>query len=101
MRFFFVITCLNVLNVWPKTALLPVQHRDAKSLDTPAQPLLALIWEVFFFLFPYHATQRLKARDFFGPACKVRGWRFLGPKTIALNFPNFSPTLATFLTLKI
>ena len=36
MRLFFVITCHNVLNVWPKTTLLlPVWPRDAKRLDTP------------------------------------------------------------------
>ena len=35
---FFVITCHYVLNVWPKTTLLlPVWHRDAKRLDTPAK----------------------------------------------------------------
>ena len=32
---FFVITCHNVFNVWPKTTLLPVWPRDGKSLDTP------------------------------------------------------------------
>ena len=32
---FFVITCHNVFNMWPKTTLLlPVWPRDAKSLDT-------------------------------------------------------------------
>ena len=32
MRFF----CFHsVFNVWPKTTLLPVWSRDAKSLDTP------------------------------------------------------------------
>ena len=30
-----MITCYNVFNVWPKTTLLPVWCRDAKSLDTP------------------------------------------------------------------
>ena len=35
MRFFCMITCLNIFNVWPKTTLLlPVRPRDAKSLDT-------------------------------------------------------------------
>ena len=33
---FFVITCHNVFNVRPKTSLLPLWSRDAKSLDTPA-----------------------------------------------------------------
>ena len=28
----FVIMCHNVFNVWPKTTLLPVWHRDAKRL---------------------------------------------------------------------
>ena len=33
---FFVITCHNVCNVWPKTTLLlPVWPRDAKILDIP------------------------------------------------------------------
>ena len=32
---YFVIMCCNVFNVWPKTTLLPVWHRNAKSLDTP------------------------------------------------------------------
>ena len=37
LRDFFVITCHNVFNVWPKTTLLlPVWPRDLKSLDTPA-----------------------------------------------------------------
>ena len=36
MRFFCVITRYNVFNVWPKTTLLPVWPRDAKSLDSPA-----------------------------------------------------------------
>ena len=31
----FVITCHHVLNGWPKTSLLPVWHRDAKTWDTP------------------------------------------------------------------
>ena len=31
----FVITCLNVFNVWSKTTLRPVGCRDAKRLDTP------------------------------------------------------------------
>ena len=29
------ITCRNVFNVWPKTTLLAVWHRDAKRMDTP------------------------------------------------------------------
>ena len=33
--FVCVITCHSVFNVWPKTTLLPVWPRDAKSLDTP------------------------------------------------------------------
>ena len=34
---FFVITCCNIFNVWPKTTLLlPVWPREAKSLDTSA-----------------------------------------------------------------
>ena len=38
---FFVIKCRNVFNVWPKTTLLlPVWHRDAKRLDTPAYYLI-------------------------------------------------------------
>ena len=32
---FFVITCHNIFNMWPKRTLLPVWPRDAKSLDTP------------------------------------------------------------------
>ena len=33
---FFVITCHNAFNMWPKTTLLlPVWPRDAKRLDTP------------------------------------------------------------------
>ena len=38
MRYiFFVITCLDVFKVWPKTTLLlPVLPRDAKMSDTPA-----------------------------------------------------------------
>ena len=32
---FFVITCCNAFNVWPKTMLLPVWPRDAKRLHTP------------------------------------------------------------------
>ena len=33
---FFVITCHNVFNMWPKTTLLlPVWPRDAQKLDTP------------------------------------------------------------------
>ena len=36
MRFFVIIFCYNIFNVWPKTTLLlPVWHRDAKRLDTP------------------------------------------------------------------
>ena len=35
MRFFFMIMCHNVFNVWPKTTLLPVWPRDAKRLDIP------------------------------------------------------------------
>ena len=35
-RFFFVVMCLSVFNVWPKRTLLPVWPRDAKRLDTPA-----------------------------------------------------------------
>ena len=34
---FFVITCLNVFNVRPKTTLIPVWPRDAKRLNTPAR----------------------------------------------------------------
>ena len=34
---FFVITCRNVFNVWPKTTLLPVWPRDAKRPDTPGR----------------------------------------------------------------
>ena len=34
---FFVVTCHNVSNVWPKTTLLlPGWPRDSKRLDTPA-----------------------------------------------------------------
>ena len=33
---FFVITCCSILNVWPKTMLLPVWRREARRLDTPA-----------------------------------------------------------------
>ena len=35
---YFVITCRNVFNVWPKTTLLlPVWPGDTKRLDTPAE----------------------------------------------------------------
>ena len=34
LRDFFVIMCHNVLNVWPKTTLLPVWRRDTQRLDT-------------------------------------------------------------------
>ena len=34
-QIFFVIMCCNAFNVRPKTTLLPVWSRDAKSLDTP------------------------------------------------------------------
>ena len=37
MRFFFAITCHNVFNVWPKTTLLLLWHRDAKMLDNPSK----------------------------------------------------------------
>ena len=40
MRFFFVITCHNVFNAWPKTPLLPVWRRDAKRLATPGRVFL-------------------------------------------------------------
>ena len=36
LRFFFLVTCLNVFNVWPKTTLLlPVWPRDSQKLDNP------------------------------------------------------------------
>ena len=36
MRYFCVITCHNIFNVWPETILLlPVWPRDAERLDTP------------------------------------------------------------------
>ena len=34
---FFVIMCCNILNVWPKTTLLPLCPRDAKRLGTPGR----------------------------------------------------------------
>ena len=34
MRFFLVIMCRNVFNMWPKTTLLTVWCRGAKRLDT-------------------------------------------------------------------
>ena len=33
---FFMITCCDVFNMWPKTTLLSVRPREAKRLDTPA-----------------------------------------------------------------
>ena len=36
LRDSFVFVAVCVFNVWPKTTLLPVWPRDAKSLDTPA-----------------------------------------------------------------
>ena len=37
MRFFFVITCLNVFNEWPKTTLLPGWPRDARRSVAPGR----------------------------------------------------------------
>ena len=35
---FFLSSCHNVFNMWPKTSLLlPVWSRDTKRLDTPAR----------------------------------------------------------------
>ena len=36
MRGFFVITCCNVFNVWPKIPLLPVWPEIPKGWTTPA-----------------------------------------------------------------
>ena len=33
LLYFSVIMCCSVFNVWPKTTLLPVRHRDSKRLD--------------------------------------------------------------------
>ena len=57
---FFVITCHNVFNVWPKTTLLlPVWPRDAKSLDAPTHAFLPLftfsvLISLYRVLFPLH-----------------------------------------------
>ena len=40
---FFVITCHNVFNVWPKTTLLPVSPRDTQRLDTLESPRMVLV----------------------------------------------------------
>ena len=45
--FVFVFVGVYVFNVWPKTTLLPMWPRDAKTLDTPATVLLSLYWNVY------------------------------------------------------
>ena len=46
MRFFFVSIGVCVLNVWPKTTLLPMWPRDARSLDTPGEQSLPVILRI-------------------------------------------------------
>ena len=59
---FFVITCHNVFNMWPKTTLLPVWPRDAKRLDThdskgiKLRPTSTLIWLEYKYI-AYYCTQ--------------------------------------------
>ena len=65
---FFVITCHNVFNVWPKTTLLlPVWPRDAKRLDSscrPFNPHKDHGWDVL--LFPvYHSVCIFPAKVLF------------------------------------
>ena len=47
----FVITCRNVFNVWLKTTLLPMWHRDAKGwtpcMVSEPKPVLSLLSSLF------------------------------------------------------
>ena len=44
---FFAIRHHSVFNVWLKTTLLPVWHRDAKSLDTPITNIKVLVGVIY------------------------------------------------------
>ena len=60
MRLFFVITCQNVFNVWPKTTLLLVWPRDAKRLDIPGRQFHS--WLLPFYSLPgsHHHSSKLQ-----------------------------------------
>ena len=66
---FYVIMCHSIFNVQPKTIIfLPLWHRDAKRLDTPALVLAALNGSLYmkrlsmvkWYIYIYHIFQTIR-----------------------------------------